>query len=38
MRRAPEAKWAPAAAANYSNNYQKSNNNHFLETSLKCIF
>ena len=37
VRRTPEAKWAPAAAANFCNNYLKSNKNHFLNV-LKMQF
>ena len=38
MRRAPKAKRAPAAAANFCYNYQKSNKNHFFKNVLKMHF
>ena len=38
MRRPPEPKWAPAAAANLYNNYQKYNKNYFFKNVLKMQF
>ena len=38
MSRTIEANWAPAAAANFCNNYQKSNKNHFSKNVCKCSF
>ena len=36
IRRASEAKWALAAAANFCNNYQKSNKNHAIFSNI-CL-
>ena len=38
MRRALEAKWAPAATANFCNNYQKSNKNLFKKRLENAVF